>query len=163
MQQRLQRKKAWRRKINFFTGKRSVIVLHHHQYHHNNGQNNQSRVKNLWNRLFRRLGKVGKRSTTRKPSTFNQTSLSSWQKGGSLSSWQKGGNLSSSEKMNQPNLKSYEALFIPCWQRWLYNSALNQSNLWRSKSYRGSLLYLELQLKDNYQTVQVFCGPAYHE
>ena len=69
----------------------------------------------------------------------------------------------SSEKMNQPNLKSYEALFIPCWQRWLYNSALNQSNLWRSKSYRGSLLYLELQLKDNYQTVQVFCGPAYHE
>ena len=87
MQQRLQRKKAWRRKINFFTGKRSVIVLHHRQYHHNNGQNNQSRVKNLWNRLFRRLGKVGKRSTTRKPSTFNQTSFSSWQKRGSLSSW----------------------------------------------------------------------------
>jgi len=46
MQQRLQRKKAWRRKINFFTGKR-------------------------------RLGKVGKRSTTRKPSTFNQPNQSS--------------------------------------------------------------------------------------
>ena len=27
MQQRLQRKKAWRRKINFFTGKRFVIKL----------------------------------------------------------------------------------------------------------------------------------------
>ena len=122
---------------------------------------------------------MGKRSTTRKPSTFNQTSLSSWQKGGNLSSWQIW------LRRNEPiNLKFYETFptkqacradkdgsekkeptkpqilrsTLPCWQRWLHNSALNQSNPMEG---RGPPLF-RIELKDNYQTIEGFGGPALH-